>query len=245
MIRVFRRLAPEFDTLHPLSEEGPEEDLALIQRTFHSWAYLAGGDLVSYERWLWEQPAERIARSYGFYRTQLQLLQRQRSGDYWVLKSPAHLNTVEGLLRAFPDAAVVVCHRDMAEVIPSACSLFAVGVRFTSSLDADYLGRRFLDGTARTLDRLVEVRDRLPEDRVVDVRFDDLMADPAGSVHRIGEQLGYPPTDERSTAAHLEANPRHRHGVHRYSLEQYGLTLADVDAAAGRYHERFGIRLER
>jgi hypothetical protein len=35
--------------------------------------------------------------------------------------------------------------------------------------------------------------------------------------------------------------PRHKHGVHRYSLEQFGLGREEVEAKAAPYHERFDL----
>ena len=45
-------------------------------------------------------------------------------------------------------------------------------------------------------------------------------------------------------AAHLTRNPKGKHGVHRYSLAQYGLDR-DVEIARFKsYCERFGIRVQ-
>jgi len=37
----------------------------------------------------------------------------------------------------------------------------------------------------------------------------------------------------------LAANPRHKHGVHKYSLEQFGLTEQRIDELYGFYTDRF------
>jgi hypothetical protein len=40
----------------------------------------------------------------------------------------------------------------------------------------------------------------------------------------------------------LAKNPAHKHGVHRYDLAQFGLTLADVESAFGPYQRQFAAR---
>ena len=42
----------------------------------------------------------------------------------------------------------------------------------------------------------------------------------------------------------LRANPKDKHGVHRYSLEQYGLDRATELARFKQYCERFRIAVQ-
>ena len=41
--------------------------------------------------------------------------------------------------------------------------------------------------------------------------------------------------------AFLAANPKNKHGVHRYTLEEFGLSRAAEKARFSGYCERFGI----
>jgi hypothetical protein len=55
--------------------------------------------------------------------------------------------------------------------------------------------------------------------------------------------LGWPLTSEARAAmqSFLDSNPKNKHGVHRYTLEQFGLSRADQAARFHDYCERFGI----
>jgi hypothetical protein len=44
--------------------------------------------------------------------------------------------------------------------------------------------------------------------------------------------------------AHLAAHPRDEHGLHRYSLEAFGLDADGVGRRFSRYCTRFGIERE-
>ena len=39
----------------------------------------------------------------------------------------------------------------------------------------------------------------------------------------------------------LSRNPQHKHGVHRYGLEDFGLDRDELSARFKRYYERFEV----
>ena len=45
--------------------------------------------------------------------------------------------------------------------------------------------------------------------------------------------------------AYLGENPQHKHGVHRYSAEQFGLDSGDVTGRFEGYREEYGAFLRR
>jgi len=245
-VRLMHRLAPQLPTMHSMDPEGPEECTFLMANTFVSFAFLMSGDLAGYEHWLWESGPEFLPSAYDYYRRLLQLLQWRRPPRRWVLKSPAHLFSLGALLAAFPDGRVVQTHRDPAKVIPSGCSLFAVtrGM-FTDEVKPEALGPRFAGGCAKALGRAMAARDHAPG-RVCDVQYADLVADPIGTVRRIYRHFGdeVPAEMEPAMRQWLAQNPRNKHGVHRYDLEQFGLERAQIDGLFGPYCRRFGIAPE-
>ena len=89
------------------------------------------------------------------------------------------------------------------------------------------------------------VRDRglLPEGRVMDVHFQDFMADMPGTVRRIFEFAGHPFTEETARAidAFLIDNPKGKHGLVDYRLEDLGIDPDERRAALAFYQERFNI----
>ena len=59
---------------------------------------------------------------YAYMKRVLQVLQWYRPRDRWVLKSPQHLEQIGPLLTTFPDAVIVVTHRDPLAVVQSAAT---------------------------------------------------------------------------------------------------------------------------
>ena len=90
------------------------------------------------------------------------------------------------------------------------------------------------------------VRDRAPARQFLDVSYDDIESNPLGVVRGIYEFLGWPLTAEVESRieAFLEANPKNKHGVHRYSLAEYGLSAADELNRYADYCKRFAINVQ-
>jgi hypothetical protein len=244
-VKMFDYFSPDLQVVHPIGVDAPEECLPLLMRTLTSWAFLFYADLRSYEEWLWERSRAELEEAYRFYRSQLQFLQRQRRGGHWVLKSPAHQYSIHALARVFPDACIVQTHRHLRHVVPSSCSLLAVARSIMSDeVNARELGRRSLESAEMLLGRMETTRAQVPAERRLDLRYDDLVADPIATVHRIYAYFGYERSEEHDERmrAWLAENPRNKRGVHRYSLEQFGLKPADIDWIGSDYHARHDLR---
>ena len=83
----------------------------------------------------------------------------------------------------------------------------------------------------------------LPASQVIDVHFEEFMADMKGTVHRILEQAGLPFTADVGGAldAFLADNPKGKHGVVDYRLEDLGVSPEERRRALAFYAERFGV----
>lgn len=230
-IRLVYRLAPEAEALHPQRAELPTECVSLFAHSVASWELAAIHRVPSYVEWLL---AADLTPHYAYYRRQLQLLQRHMAAERWVLKSPGHLFHLDALIDTFPDVRIVQIHRDPAAVMPSYASLVCVLRRLGSGdVDPSDVGRRWCDVWAEGVRRAARVRAG-DEDRFVDLTYDALVRDPVGVVRGLYDRLGYDltPATERRMRSFLDTHRQHRHGVHRYRPEDFGLT---ADELRGRF----------
>ena len=89
-----------------------------------------------------------------------------------------------------------------------------------------------------------EIADResggLPDDRIVDVRYGDLVRDPVATIDDVYARMGRELSDAARAAidAYARAKPKSAHGAHRYSLESIGLERE-------RETERFRFYVEK
>jgi hypothetical protein len=257
------RLAPEFMRIHPIAPDLPQECIAITAQVFMSIQFHTTHDVPSYQDWL-EGASQRLA--FDFHHRFLQHLQAKTTamdgesaanagaicgaGTRWVLKAPGHLFALKGLLERYPDARIVHTHRDPLRVMASMASHATVLRRaFSDKADPFKIAADWADRWARALDEFLAVRNRSPEAQFLDVGFESIESDPLGTVERVYDFLGWPLTTEARNAmqSFLAANPKNKHGVHSYTLEEFGLSRATLTERFRSYCERFRIpvRAER
>jgi hypothetical protein len=238
------RMLPALRRIHDIDPLGPEECAGLLANAYIMPVFEE--DDVNYRQWIEGLSREQICAAYEEYKLQLQILQWQRGGGHWVLKSPLHLNWLDALLTTFPDACVVQTHRDPKQVLPSICSLDAVMQQAAcGKVDCMEVGRHLSSQLAASLRRGMQARLNHPPERVYDVQYADLLRDPAAVLRSIYEHFGYTYSDAMAgrVADYLAANPQHKHGSHQYQLSDFGLSAEDLDRSFGDYCERFQIPL--
>jgi hypothetical protein len=166
--------------------------------------------------------------------------------SHWVLKSPMYSFYPAELLAEFPDVRVVVTHRDPRVVIPSIARLMtSMSVSFYEdySLDQREIGATSLDVWIQTCTRLLDYRQQHPEHdaQFFDVIYDDFIAHPIPTIRALYQHFDLPftPAFEEKMQEHLAKDPRVSHGRHSYSLEEFGLTRAQIQQAAPAYFARY------
>ena len=109
--------------------------------------------------------------------------------------------------------------------------------------DQPELGPVVMDFYATSLERGLATRDQLDPARFIDLWHDDFVRDGLRAIERIYDHFERALTTDTRTAmeATLARNPRHRHGAHEYSLENYGLTAGDVRERFTAYADRFDL----
>lgn len=240
-IRTFQYLAPAARAMHPVDPEGPEECVPLLQNSFMSLQFEAMHDVASYAGWL---ETRDMSETYGYYRRQLQILQRQRSGKRWLLKSPAHLFGLDRILELFPDACIVMTHRDPLPVMASCCSLIATMRRIASDqVDPLEIGREWPRKWALALEKAMDARRAAPEGRFADVHYLRLLDDPLAAVGEIYSRfdLDMPAGMEERMHGWIADNAQHKYGRHRYGLADFGLDADHERRRFATYSRAFGV----
>lgn len=244
VVEQLRGLMPALRKIHDIDPTGPEECAGLLANAYILPIFEEDND--KYKQWIDSLSTEQVCAAYEEYKEQLQILQWQRGGGHWVLKSPFHLNWLDALLTTFPDACVVQTHRDPKQVLPSICSLDAVMQQAAcDTVDCAAVGRHLNSQLAISLQRGMAARLNHPAERVFDVQYADLLTDPVAVIRRIYSHFGYSYSDvmAEKIAEYLATNPQNKHGSHKYQLADFGLAAEDVDRSFGDYCQRFQIPL--
>jgi hypothetical protein len=187
-----------------------------------------------------------VRSSYAYHKRFLQVLQAEAPGT-WNLKMPSHGLWLETLLETYPDARLVWTHRDPLTVTGSFCSLITMGqTGYLSKPDVAWISENMPWQAVEHADRIMDSRDRLGEDRIIDVHYADLIRTPIETMRSLYRALGdeFTPAAEAGMRAWLADNPQDKFGRHEYRLEAYGLTPRKVRSMFERYLSRYQVEPE-
>jgi len=227
-LRLLKWVGPEFDKIHPIDVNDPEECYHLFRSHFLVPPGFDFGYVPSYWEW-WDTQAH--ADVYRMHKRQLQALQWLDRRQHWVLKCPNHLSGIDHLLDVYPDARIVYTHREPEKIIASLCSLAAVTWSMTSDdVDLDKVAAYALSVAQRCQAAGRAALQTTSRDQILHVEYDDLVADPIAMARRVYEHFGYPADSslDARMADWLASHPSDRHGKHTYRLSDFGLTENDV-----------------
>jgi PAS domain-containing protein len=235
---------PEFKRMHEMTVDHVHEEIQLLAVDVSSMLFET---IAPMPTWRDHYLARDQRSSYAYLKKILQTLQWLRGGSRWVLKSPQHLEQFPALVDTFPDAVFVVTHRDPVSVTASMVTMLGYSARLGQDrVDAAAIGTYWADRLQRMLRSCVDHRDQLLDDRTIDVRFDEFMADDMEMVHRIHRLAGQAVTEDTDAAmrAFMAEHPRGRHGGVLYDLAPFGLDRHRLRADLGFYTDRFGVSVE-
>lgn len=243
---ALRSMSPGFQAIHPIGAMLPQECLVATAYAIHSVRFELCFDVPDYQSWLTRQD---MTYAYQVHYEILQHLQSTQETTRWVLKSPGHLGTFDSILKRYPDAMMVQTHRDPQKVIPSLASLYAnMRAIATEDLQIEKIGTQVQETWASYLEQGIRKRMEQPDKahNIVDVQFEDLIANPIDtvkSIYRHFELTLEPETLDRMRS-YVAQNTRHRHGVHSYDAATFGLDPGEIESAFKRYCDHFGIERE-
>jgi len=231
--------APSLPAIHLMVADRPDECHRLLGNAFQSLIYSARYRAPTYTAWLARHD---VTEAFRFHRVQLACITWRIPSEVVGLKCPFHLWHLEPLREVYPEAKLVVLHRDPVSAVPSLASLCATIMAARSDeVDKHEVGAAWLAAVERAVDDLLRRRDELGD--VLHVRFPDLVGDPLGTMRRLLEFAEVPWTRPAEDAMRrwLAENPSDKHGVHRYTAEEFGLDPADLAERFAVYRETFGF----
>jgi hypothetical protein len=170
------------------------------------------------------------------------------SEQRWMLKSNQHSEQLEPLLAAYPEAVVVMIHRDPVATVQSLLTMR--GLAFKASrkrLDIDIHVDYWVDRIERMLRRYIRDRHLVPKAQLVEVMFADIVSDDVKAACGVLERAGFEVTDETvaDMQAYMVAHPRGKEGRVVYDLEgDFGVTAGELRERFAFYTSQFDIEPE-
>jgi hypothetical protein len=240
-LEMLEMLNPKMKAVHHEDADGPTECISVMSQDFKSLSWEAISNVPSYGRWL-QRTDQRSA--YEYHHLVLQLLQSGGVNGRWTLKSPHHAMALDALVKVYPDARLVLIHRDPSLLCASVCSLIkTLSSTFTDHDHTGYIAEHWTHMLDLSISRIEEFRTSHPEQVMIDVRYDDLVKDPVGPVAAIYQSTGSTLQPEARTAMteYLATHPKGALGEHRYDLDEFGLNAGQLRERFSAYAEKYGV----
>ena len=225
-----QQMMPLLAAMHPMNPDHIHEELELMGPDFASYNFEW---LAHSPRWRDDYYAHDQTPHYDYMKTVLKVVQWQRAQHgiarkRWVLKCPQHLEQLMVLRNTFPDATIIITHRDPVSVIQSTITMLAYGQRLNRKR---VLMQALLDYWSARIEHLLRacVRDRkmIADDASIDVPFGVFMKDDMAMIRRIYVKAGLTMTTaaEQQLLIFIQDHPRGKHGQVQYQLQRdFGIT---------------------
>lgn len=234
-------LLPHLKAMHEMSPDHVHEDLELMALDFTTYNIEWTAHVPAWRDWYL---AHDRRPHYRYLKRALQALQWQdreagRAPRRWLLKCPQHLENLGPLLETFPDATVVLTHREPADVIVSAATVVAYGERLRRHAPQPReTAAYWVDRIERMLDACLADLPQLPGGQWQSLRFDRFVADEMAAVAGVYALAGEPLDAAQCArfAAHRDAGLHATSGSIAYDLAgDFGLSRAALDERFARY----------
>ncbi len=238
--------APFVAAMHPMEPDHIHEELELMLPDFTSYNLEWVARAPQWRDYLLSHDQ---TPHYAYMKTVLQILQWYRPRERWVLKCPQHLENIGPLMTTFPDATIVVTHRDPVAVVQSTITMATYGARTAYRvIRPEWYRDYWTDRIGRLLDTSLRDQHLLPADRTIHVYFHEYMKDEMGTLQRVYDAAGidFTPEARAEVAAYQAAHPRGKEGRVVYDLRgDFSTTPEEVRSRFGAYLEAFpNVRIE-
>lgn len=236
------KYVPHISAMHHEDGDSPSECQFAMSPSFCAQVYDSQYFIPSYTDWFLNAD---YLPAFRYHKRLMQLLQQHNRGR-WTFKNPWHPLYLDALTTVYPDAQLVMTHRDPGDVLGSACSLiYAVRQLYSNDVDPLECGKVLM----RTFDAMIARTRAFEAERgagsIHHIDYKALTGDPIGETRKVYAAFDEPLTPEAEAAmrAMLAANPQGKHGKHEYRLEDYGLSRGQVHEHFRDYIERYDISI--
>jgi len=242
-----------------ISPTAQVEDIYIESGCFASMIFESVFFVPSYVHWLRHSVNQTLPLLFLKKNLQaLQWLDRRQSrlrneSDFvarrFVLKTPAHFERIPALLTVFPDAKIIVTHRDIVPIVKSVGTMMSYLMRlYSADIDPTTISWAWVDRVVGMLQKIME-QDQAgllqPYSQIIHVQAEAYWKNTLSFLRQIYSFLGISlqEASEAKMAAYLLAHPQLGSNSIHYSLETLGLTEAAILAKHGpvleQYHARF------
>ena len=232
------KLIPDFKPEHYIEANSTQECLGINALDFNSYQITTQAYIPSYMDWFANESDK--LETMKFHKRFLQYLQSGGvKSERWLLKSPVHLIRLPEIFKVYPDAKVIMTHRDPSHIVPSSAGLItSVRSLYSDTEDLKRTGHEQADLWSDYFNRFVEVRKSLnKEHQIIDLKFENFSEHPMEVLSVLYDQFQWELTEEAKQRfqSFLKSNPKEKQKKQDYTLATFGLTKKEVSTKFETY----------
>ncbi|MEE4662043.1 MAG: sulfotransferase, partial [Halieaceae bacterium] len=244
LVEQWNRVVPTYASMHEMGAELPNECIVAMSCTFLTENLPGQYQIPSYNAWFYQQD---LRPAYRYYKRMLKLLQWKNPRTQWLLKAPSHLGNLPVLFDTFPDAQVVITHRDPVVAQASVTNLLGTlyWMRSEQPFDAGAFENLMTpEAGAARLNAVIDLLEQqaIPRPQINNFLYAELVEEPLAALRRLYAQMDVPMTEEAQTAmqAYIQHKPKGKFGKHQYSLDE-SKEIQRKRELYSRYQKYFGV----
>lgn len=232
--KLMRYLCPHFPYMFRIGWNLPSEDIDFGTPVFGTEIFESTAITPIYSKWFHSKDN---TPAYKFHKLLFQYLQWQEKQanpnappKRWIMKTPQHAGQLRALLNVFPDAKVVLTHREPVAVLSSFVPMIITTLGFShKNIRADK-GCEYVIGQVETrLQHMVrdlkEIPTKYPQAKVLHIQFNDFIKNELKVALQVSEFAELNVKDEESTTKmkeYIAANARMGANIFTYRADTLG-----------------------
>jgi hypothetical protein len=222
LVTQWSRVVPTYAAMHEMGANIPNECIVAMSCTFLTENLPGQYQIPSYNAWFYQQ---NLDYAYSYYKRMLKLLQWRNPRRHWLLKAPSHLGNLPVLFRTFPDARVVITHRDPIVAQASVTNLLGTlyWMRSSQPFDASAFENLMTpEAGAARLNGVVELLETttVPTEQIHNFLYAQLVDKQLDALQALYRDMGLTLDSDALKAMqdYLQKKPQGKFGKHRYSI---------------------------
>jgi hypothetical protein len=231
LVTQWYRVTPTYRTMHEMGANIPNECILAYSCSFLTEYFNALFQVPSYYQYLAKSD---ITPAYRYYKRMLKMLQWKNPRRHWLLKAPSHLGYLPEIFDVFPDAQIIVTHRDPIKAFASNTALLGTfyWMRSDKPFDASAFENLLThEAVSARLNQVIDWSEsgRIPVERLANFKYATMIEQPIEGIRALYKQAGLPLSGdaEQRMREYIAGKPQGKFGKHHYEVgEQEQITQA-------------------
>ncbi len=240
-----------WDDIHAMGFNKAEEDELVFAQQMMSVGVMIPFpyfDKIHDNKFLDNEPQEVRHNVMDFYESCVKRFMF-RAGNHktYLAKNVMSTGRFKTLMQRFPDAKIIYIARHPYYSVPSFASMFTSMHKLHSPKMPDTHPAKMAWAQLGIdyFKYLKEMRSSIPGHQFFELKYDDLLDNPQGTVHKIYERFGWSPSQKfLERLSDEQARNKNYKSAHEYSLKQFGFTKQQVYAELKEQMDELGFEKE-